>query len=91
MKTERKKVGVPFSVVLKPSLADVVGVWAAVNERIVETSAEAWRKLVRAMIAGTLCSAVKEQWLANPPPTMNRRAATEENLSRRSAQHYIEN
>lgn len=57
VKTERKDVGVPLSVVLQPSdeVVVVVGVCAAVKASNEETSVEAWRKLERAMFASARC------------------------------------
>ena len=62
VKIERKEVGVPLSVVEKPDSEEVVGVWAAVNARIEEMSAEAWKRLERAMmIVNAQCQAWKQR------------------------------
>lgn len=53
MKTGRKDVGVPLRVVLQPpvdELVEVVAFWAFANAKKEESSVEAWRKLVRAIL-----------------------------------------
>jgi hypothetical protein len=52
VKTDRKDVGVPLSVVLQPEFVGAADceAWACVKLRKEASTAEAWRKLVRAIV-----------------------------------------